>query len=302
LGLSTTPNLQLYNIGWLSQGRDLCVNQRCLLSYCIHPFKDEVLYDVSPLDVCDALLGQPYMWKCHVVYESRPCSFIVTLGGHLCKIPEVVSTTVPPKKCRRVVSHTAKFNFFTIYSKGVQKDIGTTTTSPQAPSIQQKQVDKFAENHKDSFCTLSSHVAQLVEQPQPQQVCDKLTQIKQRDISSKARSSPTCRFSKRFSLSSGNSTQWRPFLPKEGGLIHVDIGGHPPFLTGSKQFSSNFGNLLLVPSFDHPILYHKDFHFYTQYHPFWPCYDMLDISLPLNRVTQGIFTFQVIFMYFDALN
>ena len=36
--------------------------------------------------------------------------------------------------------------------------------------------------------------------------------------------------------------------------------------------------------------------------PFWPCYDILDISLPLNGVTQGIFTFQVIFMYFDALN
>jgi hypothetical protein len=24
--------------------------------------------------------------------------------------------------------------------------------------------------------------------------------------------------------------QWRPFLPKEGGLIQVDIGGHPPVL------------------------------------------------------------------------
>jgi hypothetical protein len=25
-----------------------------------------------------------------------------------------------------------------------------------------------------------------------------------------------------------NSMQWRPLLPKEGGLIQVDIGGHPP--------------------------------------------------------------------------
>jgi hypothetical protein len=49
-----------------------------------------------------------------------------------------------------------------------------------------------------------------------------------------------------FSLSPGHSTQWRPFLPKEGGLIQVDIGGHPPFPTGSKQFSGNFGNLLFL--------------------------------------------------------
>jgi hypothetical protein len=43
--------------------------------------------------------------------------------------------------------------------------------------------------------------------------------------------------------------QWRPFLPKEGGLIQVDIGGHPPFPTGSKQFSGNFGNLLFLAVF-----------------------------------------------------
>jgi hypothetical protein len=47
-----------------------------------------------------------------------------------------------------------------------------------------------------------------------------------------------------------NSTQWRPFLPKEGGLIQVDIGGHPPFPTGSKQFSGNFGNLLFLAVFN----------------------------------------------------
>jgi hypothetical protein len=159
LGLSTTPHLQPYNIGWIRQGRDLRVSQQCRLSYRIQPFKDEVLCDFSPLDVCDVLLGQPYMWRRHVVYESRPCSVIVTLGGHLYKIPEVVPTIVPPKKCRKVVSHTAKFNFFTIYSKREQKDTATTTASPQAPSIQQKQVNKVTEKHKDSFCTPSSHVA-----------------------------------------------------------------------------------------------------------------------------------------------
>jgi hypothetical protein len=29
----------------------------------------------------------------------------------------------------------------------------------------------------------------------------------------------------------------------------VDIGGHPPFPTGSKQFSGNFGNLLFLAVF-----------------------------------------------------
>jgi hypothetical protein len=250
LGLSTTPHPQPYNIGWLWQGLDLCVSQQCRLSYGIQPFKDEVLCDVSPLDVCDVLLGQPYMWRHHVVYESRPRSVIVTLGGHLYRIPEVVPTIVPPKKCRKVVSHTAKFSFFTICSKGEQKDTATTSALPPAPSIQQKRVDKVAEKRKYSFCTPSPHAARLVEQPQLQQVHDQLSQTKQRDVSSNTSSSPRCRSSKRFSLALGNSTQWRPLLPKEGGLIQVDIGGHRPFSTSSKQFSSNFGNLLFLAGFN----------------------------------------------------
>ena len=53
--------------------------------------------DVSPIYVCDVVLGQPYMWKLYVVYESRPRSVIITLGVELYRIPEVVLTTTPLK-------------------------------------------------------------------------------------------------------------------------------------------------------------------------------------------------------------
>jgi hypothetical protein len=43
--------------------------------------------------------------------------------------------------------------------------------------------------------------------------------------------------------------QWRLFLPKDVGLVQVDIGGHPPFPTGSKQFSGYFCNLLFLVVF-----------------------------------------------------
>jgi hypothetical protein len=190
------------------------------------------------------------MWKRHAIYESRPSSVIVTLGGHLYRITKVVPTIVPPKKCRKVVSHTEKFNFFTICSKGEQKDIATTIVSPPAPSIQQKQVNKVVEKNKNSFCTPSSHLSRLVEQPQLQQVHDRLPQTKHHDVSSNTRSSPRCRSNKHFSLSLRNSTKLIPLLPNEGGLIQVDIGGHPPFLTGSKLFSGNFGNLLFLAGFN----------------------------------------------------
>jgi hypothetical protein len=81
-------------------------------------------------------------------------------------IPEVVQTTTPPKQCRKVVSHTTKFIFSTIYSKGEQKDTAATTASAKAPSIQQKQVGKVATKHEDSFYTQSSKIARLVKKVQ----------------------------------------------------------------------------------------------------------------------------------------
>jgi hypothetical protein len=147
---------------------------------------------VAPLDVCDVFLGQPYMWKHHVFYKSRPRSVIITLGSHLYRIPEVVLTIVPPKQCCKVISHTAKSILFIVCSKDAQK--ATTTTTSSTPSIRQKQI---AEEKEDIVSSPTMAPTQfpikpidnmLVEQIQPRQqhVHDNLPQTKQRNFSNKA--------------------------------------------------------------------------------------------------------------------
>ena len=63
---------------------------------------------VVPLEVCDVILGQPYLWKHHVVYESRPHSVIITLGGQLYRILELVPPTtislIFATQCIKVIS------------------------------------------------------------------------------------------------------------------------------------------------------------------------------------------------------
>jgi hypothetical protein len=155
LALSTTSHPQPYTIGWLRQGSDLRVSQQCRLPYGIKPFKGEVLCDVAPLEVCNVLLGQPYLWKRHVVYESRPRSVIITLNRKLYKIPEAVPPSVisliSAKQCRKVISHTGKFVFFVIRSQSEQKIAATSRASVVDLSTQHKQVDKVVEEYSDVF-------------------------------------------------------------------------------------------------------------------------------------------------------
>jgi hypothetical protein len=44
-----TPHPEPYTIGWIFQGRDICINQQFLLPYDINPFNDEVLCDIAPV-------------------------------------------------------------------------------------------------------------------------------------------------------------------------------------------------------------------------------------------------------------
>ena len=60
-----------------------------------------------------------------------------------------------------------------------------------------------------------------------------------------ASGSPGVKFNKSFLVWCRNLTQWRSFLPKGGGMIQVDISGHPPIPLAQRPISI----LAFFPSF-----------------------------------------------------
>ena len=93
------------------------------------------------------------MWKFHAIYESRPCSVIVTLGRQLYKIPEVAPPTaislVSAKQYKKVISQTGKFVLFMIHPQSEWKVTTTSMSSTQGSSTQQKKLDKVMEEYRD---------------------------------------------------------------------------------------------------------------------------------------------------------
>jgi hypothetical protein len=91
------------------------------------------------------------------VYESRPCSVIITLGRQLYRIPEVAPTTaaslISAKKYSKVISQTGKFVFFVIHAHSKLKVTTTYVASTQCLSLQQKQVDEILEEYRDIFAS-----------------------------------------------------------------------------------------------------------------------------------------------------
>jgi hypothetical protein len=90
------------------------------------------------------------MLKLHVVYESRPHSVIIALGGRFYRVPKEVPTTVEVPK---VVSHTERFFLFMVQSEGEWKVTVTTKISTRGIFSQQYHVEKIVKENKDIFAS-----------------------------------------------------------------------------------------------------------------------------------------------------
>jgi hypothetical protein len=81
LELETTAHLNPYKVSWLQKGHQVMVTKQCLVEFKIGGYRDEILCDVIPMDVCHILLGRPWQFDMNVIHDGRKNAYTLEKNG-----------------------------------------------------------------------------------------------------------------------------------------------------------------------------------------------------------------------------
>jgi hypothetical protein len=70
-----------YIVSWLQKGHQVNVTKQCLVEFKIGGYKDEILCDVIPMDVCHLLLGRPWKYDRNVIHDGRNNTYTLEKNG-----------------------------------------------------------------------------------------------------------------------------------------------------------------------------------------------------------------------------
>lgn len=114
LGLKTVRHPKPYPLGWIQREAGLSVVNQCTFKFAIHEsYIDEVTCDVVPLDVCQVILGNPYLWDRYAIYDRRAQKYTLTKDDQQFVIRAVEllqePNLVPATQAKRLVNACGKF-------------------------------------------------------------------------------------------------------------------------------------------------------------------------------------------------
>jgi hypothetical protein len=70
-----------YKVSWLQKGHQVSVTKQCLVEFKMGEYKDKILCDVIPMDVCHVLLGRPWQYDRNVVHDGRMNTYTLEKDG-----------------------------------------------------------------------------------------------------------------------------------------------------------------------------------------------------------------------------
>jgi hypothetical protein len=70
-----------YKVSWLQKGHQVMVNQQCQVEFKIGGYRDEIVCNVIPMDVCHILLGKSWQYDRKVIHDGRKNTYTLENNG-----------------------------------------------------------------------------------------------------------------------------------------------------------------------------------------------------------------------------
>jgi hypothetical protein len=108
LELETIEHPSPYRVSWLQKGHQVNVTKQCLVEFKIGGYKDEILCDVIPMDVCHLLLGRPWKYDRNVIHDGRKNTYTLEKNGRTHMLLPIKYKEVKPKVRKSVLFMSGK--------------------------------------------------------------------------------------------------------------------------------------------------------------------------------------------------
>jgi hypothetical protein len=97
LELETTNHPSPYKLLWLQKGHQVSFTKQCLVDFKMGEYRDKILCDVIPMDVCHVLLGRPWQYERNVVHDGRMNTYTLEKDGMTHQLLPIKDTEVKPE-------------------------------------------------------------------------------------------------------------------------------------------------------------------------------------------------------------
>jgi hypothetical protein len=108
LELETIDHPNPYRVSWLQKGHQVNFTKKCLVEFKIGGYKDEILCDVIPMDVCHLLLGRLWQYDRNVIHDGRMNTYALEKNGRTHMLLPIKDKEVNPEVSNTVLLMSGK--------------------------------------------------------------------------------------------------------------------------------------------------------------------------------------------------
>jgi hypothetical protein len=190
LELNTTAHPRPYKVSWLQKGHQVTIIKQCLVEIKIGRYKDAILCDVIPMDVCHILLGRPWKFDRNVIHYGRKNTYTLEKNGRMHMLlpmeekraKEEANTSIllmSQKELLKEVKEEEEMQFTVVRKPRV---ILTSTSLNDLPEEVREMLDNFADivvdelpNSLPPIRSISHHIDVIPEASLPNKATYRLT-------------------------------------------------------------------------------------------------------------------------------